>query len=219
MGGDLFNIFPIDSEHSGFYVLDVSGHGVPAAMITVSVSQFLQQELANFQKNSQNHLFREPAMLLKALDTEFPFDRFNNFFTMTYLVINTITGDTVYSSAGHPFPVLLDRKGSIELLDKKGPVIGMSAFSMNADDGAEFEQGRLEINPGDRLFVFTDGIVEYQNPAGELFGDNRFYSILQEMKNESIHKIVDQCFGFLMEFGTNTKPQDDITLLGLELKN
>ena len=103
MGGDIFNIFKIDAEHLGVYMLDVSGHGVPAAMVTVSVSQFLQQNSVQLQKNSS---IMPPVEVLDALDKEFPFERFNNFFTITYFIINVKTGDTVYSNAGHPSPIL-----------------------------------------------------------------------------------------------------------------
>jgi sigma-B regulation protein RsbU (phosphoserine phosphatase) len=86
------------------------------------------------------------------------------------------------------------------------------------DRKIEFEEGRLTIKPGDKLFIYTDGIVEYQNYNEEFYGDDRFYRNLKMLKNESLQNIIDQCITSLMEFGDNTKPQDDITLLGLELK-
>jgi sigma-B regulation protein RsbU (phosphoserine phosphatase) len=81
MGGDIFNFFQIDPEHLGIYMLDVSGHGVPAAMITVSVSQFLQQNIVHLLKDKENSSLMAPAQVLHALDKEFPFERFNNFFS------------------------------------------------------------------------------------------------------------------------------------------
>ena len=106
MGGDIFNVFQLDEHHWGIYVLDVSGHGVPAAMITVSVSQFLQSSSGNLKKKAQtsssNYAIMKSADVLAALDKEFPFERFDNFFTITYLIIDTRTGILRYSSAGHP---------------------------------------------------------------------------------------------------------------------
>lgn len=218
MGGDIFNIFQIDSEHLGIYMLDVSGHGVPAAMITVSVSQFLQQNIVHLLKGKENSLLRSPAQVIDALDKEFPFERFNNFFTITYVIINTKSGDTVYSNAGHPYPILLRKNKTIELLNKKGPVIGMGDLIFLDDRKIGFEEGQLKIESGDKLFIYTDGIVEYQNHNGEFYGDDRFYRNLKTLKNESVHDIIDQCISSLMEFGNNTRPQDDIALLGLELK-
>ena len=218
MGGDIFNIFQIDSEHLGIYMLDVSGHGVPAAMITVSVSQFLQQNIVHLLKDKENSSFMAPAQVLNALDKEFPFERFNNFFTITYVIINTKSGDIIYSNAGHPYPILLRKSNPMELLNKKGPIIGMGDLNFIDDRKIGFEEGQLKIEPGDKLFIYTDGIVEYQNHNGEFYGDDRFYRNLKALKNESVHNIIDQCISSLMEFGNNTRPQDDIALLGLELK-
>jgi sigma-B regulation protein RsbU (phosphoserine phosphatase) len=81
-----------------------------------------------------------------------------------------------------------------------------------------FKEGHLKMKSGDKLFIYTDGIVEYQNHNEEFYGEDRFYRNLKILKNESVQNIIDQCISSLMEFGNNTKPQDDITLLGLELK-
>jgi len=215
MGGDIFNIFKIDAEHLGVYMLDVSGHGVPAAMVTVSVSQFLQQNSVQLQKDSS---IMPPAEVLDALDKEFPFERFDNFFTITYFIINVKNGDTVYSNAGHPFPIHLHKNETIELLKKGGPTIGLGDFDAIDDRKIRFKEGQLKLKPGDKLFIYTDGIVEYQNHKEELYGDDRFYNSLKKQKDESVKNVIDQCIKSLMEFGNNTSPQDDITLLGLELK-
>jgi sigma-B regulation protein RsbU (phosphoserine phosphatase) len=79
-------------------------------------------------------------------------------------------------------------------------------------------EGRHQLYPGDKLFVYTDGIVEYQNRNDELYGARRFYETLETLCGESIHDMVEQSVKSLMNFGHNAKPQDDITLLGLELK-
>jgi sigma-B regulation protein RsbU (phosphoserine phosphatase) len=215
MGGDLFNIFQIDAEHLGIYMLDVSGHGVPAAMITVSVSQFLQQNTVQMLKKSS---FMSPTQILNALDREFPFERFNNFFTITYVIINTKNGDTKYSNAGHPYPILLHKNETLELLKKGGPPIGMREFDLINDRKIRFEEGQLRIELGDKLFIYTDGIVEYHNDNEEFYGDNRFYNSLKVLKNESVQNIIDQCIKSLMVFGNDARPQDDISLLGLEFK-
>jgi sigma-B regulation protein RsbU (phosphoserine phosphatase) len=112
MGGDIFNMFQLDDDHWGIYMLDVSGHGVQAAMVTVSVSQFLQPNSGHLLsrksgKSGTTSELRAPADVLVALDTEFPFERFNNFFTITYLIINTKTGELRYSNAGHPHSIVL----------------------------------------------------------------------------------------------------------------
>jgi sigma-B regulation protein RsbU (phosphoserine phosphatase) len=223
MGGDIFNMFQLDDDHWAIYMLDVSGHGMQAAMITVSVSQFLQLNSGHllkpkYGKESRTHQLRTPTEVLTALDAEFPFERFDNFFTITYMLINIKSGNLRYSNAGHPHSIILRRNGNLELLQKGGPAIGMGDFHLLSSHKERFEEGRLGIDPGDKLFVYTDGIVEYQRPDSELFGTRRFYETLESLQAESVYDIVEKTIRSLMNFGNNAKPQDDITLLGLELK-
>jgi len=223
MGGDIFNMFQLDEDHWAIYMLDVSGHGMQAAMITVSVSQFLQLNSGHlfkpkYGKSSQIHHLRTPGEVLAALDAEFPFDRFNNFFTITYMLINIKSGNLRYSNAGHPHSIILRRNGNLELLQKGGPAIGMADFHLLSGQKERFEEGRPQLYPGDKLFVYTDGIVEYQNRDNELYSTGRFCETLKALGGESINDMVEQSIKSLMNFGHNAKPQDDITLLGLELK-
>jgi sigma-B regulation protein RsbU (phosphoserine phosphatase) len=223
MGGDIFNMFQLDEDHWAIYMLDVSGHGMQAAMITVSVSQFLQLNSGHlfkpkYGKSLQTHHLRTPGEVLAALDAEFPFDRFNNFFTITYMLINIKSGSLRYSNAGHPHSVILHRNGNLELLQKGGPAIGMADFHLLNSQKERFEEGQLEIGPGDKLFVYTDGIVEYQRADSELYGTRRFYETLESLQAEPVPDIVEKAIQSLRNFGRNAKPQDDITLLGLELK-
>ena len=224
MGGDIFNMFRLDDAHWGIYMLDVSGHGVQAAMVTVSVSQFLQPNSGHLfstkSKNSgTNDRLRTPAEVLAALDVEFPFERFNNFFTITYLIINTKTGELTYSNAGHPHSIMLRKNGRMELLQKGGPAIGIGDFHLLGGREIRYQEGKLRIHPGDKLFVYTDGITEYQNAAGEFYGTDRFYETLNALQGRAVTDIVDESVKSLMDFGSSAKPQDDITLLGLALIN
>jgi len=224
MGGDIFNMFQLDDDHWGIYMLDVSGHGVQAAMVTVSVSQFLQPNSGHLlsrksAKSAAIYELRSPAEVLVALDREFPFERFNNFFTITYLIINTRTGRLKYSNAGHPYSIVLRKDGTLELLKKGGPAIGIGDLRLLSGKKNRFEEGHPQLNPGDKLFVYTDGIIEYENHDGELYGTDRFCEALKFIQGESVMNIVGQSIKSLMDFGNNAKPQDDITLLGLELKN
>jgi len=223
MGGDIFNMFQLTDDHWAIYMLDVSGHGVQAAMITVSASQFLQPNSGHLfkrqpGKSSQARQIRTPAEVLVALDREFPFERFDNFFTITYMIINTATGDLRYSNAGHPHSILLRKNGKMEFLGLGGPAIGMGGFQRLDGQAERFEEGCAQFNPGDKLFIYTDGIVEYQNRDKELYGTRRFCETLAALRGESINRMVKKSIKSLMNFGNNAKLQDDVTLLGLELK-
>ncbi|MDX1708407.1 MAG: PP2C family protein-serine/threonine phosphatase [Desulfobacterales bacterium] len=222
-GGDLFNISKLDDDHWALYMFDVSGHGVQAALITVSVAQFLQPNSGHllipvFGRSAASVHIQTPAEVLTALDDEFPFERFNNFFTITYMIINTKTGEMTYSNAGHPHSILMRRDGHLELLQKGGPAIGMGEFHLLSGQAERFEEGHQQLQPGDRLFVYTDGIIEHQRPDGEFFGTERFCETLQALRGNSIKKLIEKSIQSLLNFGNHTKPQDDITLLGLEFK-
>jgi sigma-B regulation protein RsbU (phosphoserine phosphatase) len=193
-------------------------------MVTVSVSQFLQSNSGHLfsrksGKSAATYELRTPAEVLAALDIEFPFERFNNFFTITYMIINTKNGDLRYSNAGHPHSIVLRKDGKMELLQKGGPAIGVGDFHLLNGQEDRYHEGHPQMNPGDKLFVYTDGITEYQNPAGEFYGSDRFCETINALQGQSVADIVAQSIRSLMEFGNNAKPQDDITLLGLELKN
>ena len=91
IGGDIFNIIQLDDDHWAFYIIDVAGHGVPSAMVAVTVYQYLLRQSGNLIKPPANSTegpqIRPPAQVLKFLDQEYPFDRFNNFFTMNYVFL------------------------------------------------------------------------------------------------------------------------------------
>jgi phosphoserine phosphatase RsbU/P len=214
IGGDIFNVIPLDEAQVGFYMLDVSGHGVPSAMVTVSVSQLMTPQSGLLKKKISSPPFYQivsPWEVLKALDEEYPFERFNKFFTIVYLLVNISQKRIVYSSAAHPPPLLLHRDGNLELLDKGGTIIGLNFM-------VPFEQEERRLQPGDKVIIYTDGVVEYQNWEEEPFGPERFYELVQSLCNQPISEILDGIYEGLMDFGRHVKIQDDISLLGIEFK-
>ena len=215
VGGDVFNVFQLDEDHWAIYMLDVSGHGIPSAMVAVSVSQMLQPREGFFLKRSIKtppyYEIVSPSRVLDVMDQKYHIESLNKFFTISYLILNVKKGTIRYSSAGHPPPVLFHRDGSMELLKEGGTIIGMGGM-------LPFEEGEKKLSFGDRLFIYTDGIVEYQNEKGEFYGEDRFFEELQRQKEKLISNTVDGVITSLMRFGNNTEPQDDISLLALEFR-
>jgi len=124
VGGDIFNIQNMDERKVGFYMLDVCGHGVPAALISVAVSQFLNSGDGLLGNNCE---LVSPDIVLNRLDHAFPFERFDSFFSIICMTLDVQEGLLTYSSAGHPPPVLVRSKGFIETLDHRGPSIGIGS--------------------------------------------------------------------------------------------
>ncbi len=221
IGGDIFNMAQLDDDHWGIYMLDVSGHGVPAAMVAVSVFQNLHPQTGRILMKSKDgqkeRTFRSPAQVLEKLDLEYTFDRFNNFFTINYVVLNAATGKFTCSSAGHPPPVIIRPNGSLDIMTSGSPPIGTRDLRL-VDEFVEFPEEEMKLNPGDKLLLYTDGVFEYQNKQGEFYGNERFHRKLLELKERPVADLVDLQFQALMAFGNGAKPKDDISLLGIEFR-
>jgi sigma-B regulation protein RsbU (phosphoserine phosphatase) len=215
IGGDIFNMVQLDEHHWAIYMLDVSGHGVPSAMMVVSISQLLQPYAGTIYRKSAQPPFGDqiiaPSEVLNALDQEYPFERFNNFFTIIYLVLDTLDGSITYSNAGHPKPVMVHADGSLQELQEGGAIIG-------SGEEIPFGEGMQQLQPGDKLFMYTDGIIEYDDGAGAFYGKERFFQVLQQLNDQPIDDIAAGVITALKRFGNNAEPQDDISLLCLEFR-
>lgn len=210
IGGDIFNAIPIDDRHTVFYIIDVSGHGVPAAMVSVSVSQQLHTLANDFKRNLSQEVVT-PQKVLQGLDKEFPLERFNKFFSIFYLVHDSVENSICYSNGGHPPAVLFNAKNPIRALNKGGTVIGVN-------EGIPFEQETVKLEPNDKIVMYTDGVVEFENAKHEFFGTSRLYKILDEMKSNSIKSIIEAINASLAQYGQGVKQQDDISILGIEAR-
>jgi len=223
IGGDIFNIIQLNDDHWAIYIIDVAGHGVPAAMVAVTVYQYLQPQSGNLMMrpddSPDNQPIRQPAQVLKFLDQEYPFDRFDNFFTMNYVVLNVKTGTLISSSAGHPPPIILREDGTLVQLKKGGRPIGTIDLRLSMDEPIVYEQDQAQIGVGDKLVFYTDGVYEYQNDRSDFYGNQRFHEKLTALKDQSVVDLIEASFEALMAFGKNTAPKDDVSLLGIQLKN
>ncbi len=215
VGGDLFNIIHLDEQTVMTYLVDVSGHGISSAMVTVSVHQCLSKHTGQLVKRpTEQPPFYEitpPGQVLQELETEYPFERFEEFFTISYVLINPHTGQLRYSNGGHPPPLLLRSNGSVERLDSGGTVIGVGKL-------VEFEEGEKRLYPGDRIYMYTDGITEHIGTSGEAYGEERFLNHLLAQKDKPLHETTQEVLIAMREFGGSTLPIDDVTLIGMEFK-
>jgi sigma-B regulation protein RsbU (phosphoserine phosphatase) len=221
IGGDIFNVIRLADHLWAIYTLDISGHGVPAAMVAVSVHQALQPGSGFLSRPNPRMALAQspasPAEVLKALDAGYPFERFSNFFTMVYLILDTETHTLTYSNAGHPRPVVLRRGGRLKLLKRGGPFIGLAGIRLPEEDEGFMEE-QLAFHPGDQLFLYTDGLNEYMNPEGDMYGNQRLHALLQDHAGESVSAMIAAVRGAWLAFGRGVPPADDVTLVGIELK-
>ena len=139
LGGDIFNAIQ-EKEKTIFYMVDVCGHDVTSALVTISVSQFFNQHI-----NSSISL--SPKEMMSALNKEYPFERFDRFFTAFYLVVDPYTGHFKHSCAGHPPAIIIKRSGGFKLLDKGGATIGI-------DSNLSFEEAEGFLEDGDKVYLY-----------------------------------------------------------------
>ncbi|NVN99540.1 MAG: SpoIIE family protein phosphatase, partial [Geobacteraceae bacterium] len=215
VGGDLFNLFWLNEQHLGIYLLDVGGHGVPAAMVTTSVAQTLEHCRGWFCKRAGNerplHSPFTPADVLATLNEKYPVERFGQLLTICYLILDMKSGTILYSNAALPLPFIIRSDGRVERLSKGGIIIG-------ADENATYENGNVIMQSGDRLFIYTDGITEYGNTNGKAYGEERLVTELKRSQGEALQTACAAAIRHLLEFGDNRLSEDDITLLGVEFK-
>ena len=216
VAGDIFNCFPMDERHLGFYLLDVSGHGIPAAMLSVMISKLLVPDSG--QDNLLKRSLPEPPYyrlvapddVVRELNRRFQSDdAFSRYFTMIYGIIDRMTGVVRLCQAGHPHPVLLRRGGEPE-------TVGQSGFPVGILPELEYGSYRLQLSPGDRFFLYSDGIPGCTNDQDETFGQDRMVQLLSDTHRESLVASVAALDRKLREWNGPDAFVDDMTLLAVE---
>ncbi len=163
IGGDYYDFIPLDGDRCGFVVADVSGDGVPAALVMSAFRTLLRTHA----RQAAN-----PAQLVKIINHLLPeFSGRGDFVTAVYGVLDPADGRFCYTNCGHHPPLLMRLCGRVEKLERRGPALGVFA------DGA-YDTGEEILAPGDLLAFYTDGVVELANSQGEYFGLGRLEQVL-----------------------------------------
>ncbi|MCB2191499.1 MAG: SpoIIE family protein phosphatase [Deltaproteobacteria bacterium] len=213
IGGDLFHAQPLGPETLCLYMLDISGHGVPASLMTVSVHETLDPASGHVATRDLNGALQAlpPSQVLGALDREYPLERFGKSFSIVYLLLKLSDGELLYSNAGHPYPILLRAGGELEELTAGGTLIGL-------DGAVPFEGGRTTMRVGDRLILYTDGVVEYRDRKGQMFGMKRLHRHIIQGAALPVGELIENLWNELMDFGHNRPLDDDVSIMGLEFR-
>ncbi|HAQ39827.1 MAG TPA: phosphatase [Clostridiales bacterium] len=167
LSGDFFDVFKIDEENTGVYICDVVGHGVTASLLTV----FVRQSLRTIAKGtmSLNKIMKELHKTFLALNLDY-----DKYFSVFLGVYNKTTHEFSYVNAGHNSePILLRKDGDISLLNSKGYPIA------NIFDNVKYDVSMLNLNIGDKLFLYTDGITEAKNEANQQYGTDSLINAIQ----------------------------------------
>jgi phosphoserine phosphatase RsbU/P len=228
LGGDNLNIMALSEDQVGFYVLDVSGHGVQAALMSVAVNHLLepsQEDTSvvnrpNRQRLSEvepEYLAAAPHEVAERLNRHFTFDlSVGQYFTIFYAVLDSQERICRYVSTGHPSPIHVTADGDVTVLESSGLPIGI--FQPGEPGYQPFQERVVELKRGDRLYVYSDGVVELRNKARQEFGLERLTCALRESRERSLDECLAHVLAVTSEWRAGAPLTDDLTMLGLEVR-
>ena len=198
VGGDFYDFFLVDEDHLCMVIADVSGKGVPAALFMMA-SKIIIQSVA-MMGNS-------PAEILKRTnDAICSNNKMDMFVTVWLGILEISTGKLVASNAGHEYPYIA-RNGKFTLYKDK------HSFVIGGMDGEEYSEYSLQLDPGDMLFTYTDGVVEANTDRKELFGNDRLTDVLNARTDPSCEELVEDVKDAVDAFVDNAPQFDDCTML------
>ncbi len=199
VGGDYFDILPLDEKTLGICIADVAGKGMPAALL-MSNLQAAVRGLSSLSVAPHHLCNRLNSIVYRNTDS----DRFITFF---YAQLEGPARRLAYVNAGHNAPFVVRPDGSHARLREGGVVLGVFA-------SPNYERGSAQLSPGDRVVLFTDGVTEACSPEGEEFGEARLLSLLEDYRGLSADELQAKILAVVAEF-SGGRWQDDATLLVL----
>lgn len=176
LSGDMFDIFPIDSEHVGMYISDVSGHGVAASMTTM----FIRQTMRSIRDDVLSPACALTELYKRFKDLNLEVDKY---FTIFYAVFNKSTYEFRYANAGHNCVPVKYNGNSIELLEVKGyPIVLLF-------DEVKYKEKTIQLQKKDKLLLYTDGITEMKNRDGVEFGADGVIKLIEDKRDITLSEI------------------------------
>lgn len=198
VGGDYYDYVPLSQGRAAVMVGDVCGKGMPAALLMMGL-QARVRVLAEILE-SPDELVDRLNRILTAAGLN---DRFITFF---YAIFDPVTRQLDYCNAGHNPPLLIQADGKTEWLKGGGPVLGLLP-------GIEFEKKTVNLQEGDTVLLYSDGVTEANNPAGEEFGEERLRESLLSLRSESAESILQGLIQAVQTWMSGIPPADDLTLV------
>jgi len=201
VAGDFYWFIGIDPHRAGFLVADVSGHGVPAALIASMIKVAMQSVVSRAD---------DPASVLRGLERVLSGQLHGQFVSAAYLWLDTESRKALYSAAGHP-PLLRWSQGKLERIESNGLIFGVVPE-------CDYPVCEIPIATGDRFLLYTDGLIEPENIKGESFGDRRLEEVVRENQLSPSSELCDRLLSELRQWQpASATQQDDITLLIIDV--
>jgi sigma-B regulation protein RsbU (phosphoserine phosphatase) len=217
LGGDMFNVVSLGDDRLGIYVLDVTGEGVPAALLATTLSRILAPAsdpasiLVARNDDASEARVCEPAEVAQELNRRFSLREGKQYFTLAYGVLHLASRRLEFTSAAHPPLLHLPSGSAPAMLYLEGFPIGM------APESEPFQQRSLVLQPGDRIFLYSDGIPDAMRGDGEVFGSARLLDAVQRFSSEPLDGVIGCLLGELREWRGDAKANEDVSILGFKV--
>lgn len=209
VSGDYYDFIRINQDYLALVVADVSGKGVSAAMYA---------NIARVLLHDKSELILEPVELMRSLNHRLKYEIIgHHFLTMSYVLLNIPNAEVTYANAGHE-PLVLVRNDQSDCTLLKPP--GYPFCELRADKFDErIKQEKYQMNAGDLIFCYTDGLTDTLNERGDFFGEDRLYSLVKKHACLSTNEFLQTIFEAIRSFQGNTDQTDDITMIALKRTN
>lgn len=216
LAGDFLNVFALDESRVALYVLDVSGHGAAAALLSVTLSRWLcatPSESCLFRPREDKaggYRIARPSEVAMFLNERFQLDaRLAQYFTLIYGVLDVPARRFDYVAAGHPGPVHVPVDGAARLYSSTATPIGLLPE-------VEFQEASLMLAPGDRLYLYTDGVTEAANDRDEELGQRRFCDTLEQSRHVPLAQSLHRALELMKDWQGREESADDVSLLAAQ---
>ncbi|MCH8558645.1 MAG: SpoIIE family protein phosphatase [Balneolia bacterium] len=201
VGGDFYDFFKYDDDHIAFFIGDVAGKGMPAA-IYMAVCRTMLKAIGSEVADPAECMFKVNNMLIPESDI-------STFVTVFYGLLNLKTGVLSYCNGGHNLPYIQRRDGSVAELPDVGGLL------MGKFEGAPYQKGEIQLNEGDTIITFTDGITEAEDDNNGFFDEERVIAHLEAHPHRPLESQVKGLFLEVMKFTAGADQSDDITVLSV----
>jgi PAS domain S-box-containing protein len=217
LAGDGLNVFRLDEDHLGLYLLDVSGHGVAAALLSVTLARLLSPALSQStllrvrQPDRPGYHLIPPAEVAHQLNQWFLANPAGEqYFTLLYGVLEVRGRCLRFVSAGHP--------GLVHVRADSGPeLLRLSGYPIGCVEGADYEETALQLRAGDRLFLYSDGLTDSFSPSGEPFGQARLQRAIGAAEEETLQDCTRRVLREVLQWAGDAS-QDDLSVLALAIE-
>ena len=216
LAGDFLNFFPLDEKHVALFVVDVSGHGVASSLLSVTIARVLTAQISASSLLVQpteggTPRIVPPVEVAVELNRRFPMEEQGGlYFTMLYGILNIDTREFRYVSAGHDPPLHVPRSSAPRFLPATG-------FSIGWLDDVDFDEEVVQLDRGDRLILYSDGVPEAMDEQMAEFGEERMIEVITRSRSGPVDNSVTELRDAVRAWCQTNGPKDDVSILAVEI--